>query len=206
MTINFYQLSSLQAQSQNTSYVASNLTNQLKQIVHQIRLGLPVEKLLQNNLEIAAYITQLRELAPQLFNPRKQVYIDFPLTVKLEIDEYQTNWLEIPVSVGLKKDGTPLLIEWGQREAFMNWQDRVKLWATVEYWQVQPEQLKLLLFGFEQETIPTKQTFSWSAKEHQTTQEWLIKLITGEQETQPNPERFKQQIEIDIDTIEEVAI
>lgn len=204
MSINLHQISRLR--NQNQSYIQLSLAGKLKQTIQQMRLGLPVERLLQNEPDIAEYISQLQDLTPQLFDHRKKIYIDFPLTIELEVIQDQKICLEIPVNVGLKKDGTPLLIEWerGKREVLMGWQDKVKLWAAVEYWQVQPEKLKLILFKLGRGIALTKQTFSWSEKEHQTTQDCLIRLITGEEEATPNSEKLRLQAEMD--AIEEVPI
>lgn len=172
--------------------VSACIQERLQLLVKQMRMGLPVEPILNNYPQFQQWIWQLKELSPTLFMPRKKLLIDIPLATKLELNtptrerSFSTPTLkivEIRANVGIAK-GKVRLFEWAIRHPILNWQDRIKLWVATEYFNLQPDALKLIVLALHPSQKAQKVSFSWDSRQHQQTRNWLIATI-AQQTTQP---------------------
>ncbi|HAZ46416.1 MAG TPA: hypothetical protein DDW76_32265 [Cyanobacteria bacterium UBA11369] len=172
--------------------VSACIQERLQLLVKQMRMGLPVEPILNNYPQFQQWVWQLKELSPTLFMPRKKLLVDIPLTAKLELNiptrkkSFSTPTLkivEVRANVGIVR-GKVRLFEWAIRHPILSWQDRVKLWVAAEYFNLQPDDLKLIVLALHPSQKAQKVSFSWDSKQHQQTRNWLIATI-AQQTNQP---------------------
>lgn len=185
--INLSQLTQLKSQSEgnffnpNQANIFIELQQQLQLIIQQKRLGLPVEPLLDNNPLICNWINQLETIFPNLFQPRKKLFLDFPLKGKLNLDNNKQVWIEANVNVGIAK-GKICLFDCSVREPVITWQDQVKLWVSQQYFRTHPHQIKMIIFVLHT-NLHTNQgiqkiIINWNTKKQKETENLLINLIT----------------------------
>ncbi len=104
--INLSELTQLKSQSEGNLFnpnqvnISVRLQQQLQLIIKQKRLGLPVEPLLDANPLLAEWINQLETIFPNLFQPRKKLFLDVPLQAKLNHDNQEAVWIQAKVNTG----------------------------------------------------------------------------------------------------------
>jgi hypothetical protein len=211
----------------NTSpLVPAYIQEQLQLAVKQMLMGLPVEPLLDNNLQIQQWVNQLKQLSPSLFVPYKKLLSDIPITAKIDLNPsfYRTNTshkypqkpqfkvIEVRANVGIVR-GNPRLFEWAIRHPILSWQDRVKLWVAAEYFKIQPQELQLIVLALHPTRAAQKVSFSWDRRQHRQIKNWLLNAIKLETEqTFVNSEHFlagqAEEIAtaINLDEIDEVSL
>jgi hypothetical protein len=188
----------------NPHYLEPNIQHNFQQIIKQLFLGLPVEPLLNTYPQIANWIAQMRELTPELFQPRKKLLIDTPVIAPLKLKKQQI-FIQIHTNIGIKH-GIPRLYEWAVRKANLNWQDRVKLWATTIYYSVSPEQLQMIIVALDDSQPAERAKIYWDKQQQKQTQRWLVKLLSGDSEKQPQSLVFNQDqlLPVELDAIAEI--
>jgi hypothetical protein len=180
-----------------------NLQQQIKLIIQQKRLGLPLDSILANQPLLKQWLAEIETHIPSIFEPQKKLFLNLPILAKLAINVNQYYIIEIEINLGISR-GKILLFEWGIRQPGINWQDRVKLWATSQYLEIEPRTLKLLILALNMEQPLTSTVINWSKIEQEETQEWLLQLLTNK----PQKPEFKPESSpvINLDAIEEIAI
>lgn len=202
--INLYELSRLDRERSNSPLGSTaetdNIQQQLQLIVRQKYLGLPVEKLLEENPLLANWIEELEQLIPGIFKPKKKLYLDLNIAARLNTDEQNFLWIEVPINLGVIK-GRLKVIEWAIRQPKLSRQDCIKLWAATQYFKIEPEQLAIIICAFNLDEFTQKVTVNWSEEQHQNTQQYLVDLLNN------NLTKFKEsKMLFSIDDIEEVPI
>lgn len=210
----------------NTSpLVPAYIQEQLQLAVKQMLMGLPVEPLLDNNLQIQQWVNELKQLSPSLFVPHKKLLPDIPLTAKVDLNsslltnlnqkcypQDQFKIIEVRAHIGIVR-GKPRLFEWAIRHPILSWQDRVKLWVAAEYFKIQPQELQLIVLALHPTRAAQKVSFSWDRRQHRQIKNWLLNAIKLETEqTFVNSEHFlagqAEEIAtaINLDEIDEVSL
>lgn len=168
-----------------TSLVHSHIQQQFQLLVKQMLIGLPVEPILDNYPQFQQWITSLKQLAPSLFVPHKKLFVDLVITARLawNLDANNTSspssfpLIEVRTNVGIIK-GRKHLFEWGIRHSSLSYSDRIKLWVATEHFQVNPDEMQLIVLALHPTKIAQKVVFNWDNKQHKRTKNWLINKIT----------------------------
>jgi hypothetical protein len=202
--IDLYELSRLDRERSDSplgSYLeTNNIQQQLQLIVKQKYLNLPIDKLLEENPLLASWIRELEQLIPGIFQPKKKLYLDVNISARLNTNERDYLWIQVPINLGVIK-GRFRVIEWAVRQPKLSWQDRIKLWAATQYLRVKPERLAMIICAFSLTQSIQKITLNWSEEQHQNTQQYLVDLLNNNSiEPKDNQTIFS------IDDIEEVPI
>ncbi|WP_292805479.1 hypothetical protein [Nostoc sp. NMS7] len=100
-------------------------------VMRQLFLGLTVEPLLNAYPQIAQWVDQIQELAPEIFQSRKKLLVDNPVIAPLAIND-DKHFIQVLTNIAFKQ-GIPRLYEWAIRHPYLSWQDRVKLWTTARH-------------------------------------------------------------------------
>ena len=188
----------------NEPIVPSYLQEQLQLLVQQKRLELPIQPLLDANPLLATWIEQLEQLFPNLFNPKKKLAIGLPITSRLKVTDNNCCLVETPINVGISK-GKPKLFDWSARYPTINWQDQVKLWAATQYFQINPEQLTMIVFALHPTEPPQKLHLTWDTNLNRQTTEWLIELLISDKSPNHQPASTTASELLDIENIDEIA-
>lgn len=171
--------------NKSSSLVSTYIQQQFQLTLKQTLMGLPVQPILDNYPPLKQWICSLKELLPSLFVPHKKLLVDFPLTAQIEYNlsrknsTYSPGWnqvIEVRTNVGIVRE-RPRLFEWGIRHPKLSYSDRVKLWVATEYFQVNPNQMRLTVLALHPTEAAQKVVFSWDSKQHKRTHNWLIKRI-----------------------------
>ncbi|WP_323245203.1 hypothetical protein [Nodularia spumigena] len=175
-------------------------------LMKQFFLGLPVEPLLNAHPQIAQWLTQIQELAPELFQTRKKLLVDNPVIAPLAIqsDNY---FIQVITNIAFKQ-GIPRLYEWAVRHPQLSWQDRVKLWTTARQYSVIPNQMQLVILAVHPVKPPQRLDIRWKQKQHRQTERWLIKLLSQTQDNNSPSNQANQQLSsmVNLDDISEITI
>ena len=148
--INLSELNLLKSQSEgnffnpNEANMSFGLQQQLQLIIQQKRLGLPVEPFLDANPVLGEWINQLETIFPNLFQPRKKLFLDVPLKGKLKLDNQEAVWIEAKINLGIAK-GRICLFDCSVRKPVITWQDEVKLWVCQQYFRIHPDQIQMII-------------------------------------------------------------
>lgn len=145
-------------------------------LMKQLFLGLPVQSLLDAHPLMAQWLPEVQELAPELFQVRKKLWIDVPIIAPLDTGAALT-FIQVQASYGLRH-GIPRLYEWAVRPAKMTWQDAVKLWGVTRQYAIPPEKLSLIVLALHPSRSAQKFRLQWDQKQQEQTQQWLIQLLT----------------------------
>jgi hypothetical protein len=165
-----------QKYNQNHSTFDSIIANNFHMVMKQLFLQLPVEPLLYAHPEIAQWIAQLQELAPEIFPTYKKLLVDTLIVAPMTTDS-DSNFIEVFTNIGFKQ-GVPKIYEWGIRHPRLSWQDRVKLWAATVKYSISPNKIHLVILALDLVKPPQRLNIRWNKKLHQQTEKWLIKLLT----------------------------
>lgn len=169
----------------STSLVHSHIQQQFQLLVKQMLIGLPVEPILDNYPQFQQWIISLKELAPGLFVPHKKLFVDLTITARLagNLDANNTSspssfpLIEVRTNLGIIK-GRKHLFEWGIRHSSLSYSDRIKLWVATEHFQVNPDEMQLIVLALHPTKTAQKVVFNWDNKQHKRTRNWLINKIT----------------------------
>lgn len=157
-------------------------------LMKQLFLGLPVQPFLETHPKIAQWVSEVKDLLPQLFERKKKFWIDVPILAPLGIENTSFS-LQAHVNYGLKQ-GIPRLYEWAVRPAQLTWQDTVKLWLITTYYAVAPEKLSLVVIALHPTLPAQKLRFRWDQTQHNQTQQWLMQLLI-QPISSPSPEIYE---------------
>jgi hypothetical protein len=188
--------------SEYNSIVATNF----HLVMRQQFLELPVEPLLNNHPQIAQWVSQVQEIAPELFPVRKKLLVDNPVIAPLVING-DNHFIQVLTNIAFKQS-IPRLYEWAVRRNMLSWQDRVKLWTTAMQYSVSPDQLQLVILALHPVKKAQRINIRWSKKYHQQTERWLIQLLNQPRETELQTPAINSEILslIDLEAIPEVKL
>jgi hypothetical protein len=190
----------------NHSAVDSIIADNFHLLMKQLFLQLPVEPLLNAHPQIAQWVAQLQELAPELFHTRKKLLVDNAVIAPLTINN-ENYFIQVTTNIAFKR-GIPRIYEWAVRYPKLSWQDRVKLWTTTVQYAVYPNQIQLVILALDPIKPPQRLDICWNKKFHQQTERWLIKLLNQPQENdaQSNIANHELSSLVNLDDISEVSI
>ncbi|MEA5620224.1 hypothetical protein VB711_20585 [Cronbergia sp. UHCC 0137] len=190
----------------NHSAVDSIIADNFHLLMKQLFLQLPVEPLLNAHPQIAQWVAQVQELAPELFQSRKKLLVDNPVIAPLMINN-DNYFIQVITNIAFKQ-GIPRLYEWAVRHPQFSWQDRVKLWTTTVQYSVIPNQMQLVILALDHVKPPQRLNIRWHKKYHRQTERWLIKLLNQPQENDAQSNKINQDISllVNLDDISEVII
>jgi hypothetical protein len=188
--------------SEYNTIVATNF----QLVMRQLFLGLPVEPLFNAYPQIAQWVAQVEELAPEIFQSRKKLLVDNPVIAPLTINN-ENHFIQVLTNIAFKQ-GIPRLYEWAVRHPDLSWQDRVKLWTTARQYSVEPNQIQLVVLALHPVKPAQRLDVRWNKKDHRQTEKWLIKLLSQSQEdkSQSNLVIPELSSKIDLEDIAEVKI
>jgi hypothetical protein len=156
---------------------SNQLLQNLNLLVRQKRLGLNIEPLLENYPEIARYLLQLERAIPDLFNPRKKIYLNYPITAKLPLKGQEDYWLQTSVNLAKTQDRY-LLLTWSLQEFKLSFSDRVNLWASCRFLNLSPNRLSLVCYTLTDIGNPIRSIHKWDKQQHSNTLKLLKKICT----------------------------
>lgn len=191
----------------NHSAVDSIIAENFHLLMKQLFLQLPVEPLLNAHPQIAQWVAQVQELAPEIFHTRKKLLVDNAVIAPLMINN-DNYFVQVTTNIAFKQ-GIPRLYEWAVRHPQFSWQDRVKLWTTTIQYSVIPKQMQLVILALDPVKPPQRLNIRWNKKYHRQTERWLIKLLNQPQENDAKSNQINQEITssiINLADISEVSI
>ena len=188
------------------------LNGQLRLIIRQIQLGLPVTSLLTANPPLVNLFHQLQAALPNLANhqfSRHKIWLHYPMTAILM--HHPPTPFQANVNLGWKQH-KPLLFEWGLRTLKLTWTDRLKLWVTAEHLRVSPSDCRLVVIKLGES--PGRQLYRWDAQAHEHIKQWACTLLHNASSPPPTPKPLNQNKDDDwlqeilknMDAIPEVAL
>ncbi len=191
---------------------AATLNGQLRLVIRQIQLGLPVTPLLAANPPLAKLVQQLQAALPNLADQqfsRRKIWLHYPMTAILA--HHPPTPFQANVNLGWKQH-KPLLFEWGLRTVKLTWTDRLKLWATAEHLRVSPIDCRLVVIKLGES--PGRQLYRWDAQAHEHIKQWTCTLLHNASGPPPAPKPLKhnndgdwlQEILKNIDRVPEVTL
>lgn len=188
--------------SEYNSIVATNF----HLVMRQQFIELPVKPLLNNHPQIAQWVSQVQEIAPELFPVRKKLLVDNPVIAPLMING-DNHFIQVLTNIAFKQ-GIPRLYEWAVRRTMLSWQDRVKLWTTAMQYSVSPDQLQLVILALHPVKPAQRLDVRWNKKDQMQTEKWLIKLLTQcpDKKSQSNIVIPELSSMVNLDDISEVSI
>ncbi|MFN6456133.1 MAG: hypothetical protein RM022_028605 [Nostoc sp. EfeVER01] len=160
----------------NRSAFDSIVADNFSLVMRQLFLGLTVEPLLNAYPQIAQWVYQIQELAPEIFKSRKKLLVDNPVIAPLAIND-DKHFIQVLTNIAFKQ-GIPRLYEWAIRHPYLSWQDRVKLWTTARQYSVTPNQIQLVVLALHPDKAAQRLDVRWNKKDQMQTEKWLIKLLT----------------------------
>jgi hypothetical protein len=165
---------------QISSYTHYNphLQEQLKRVIRQWHLGLPIQPFLDADPVLDELVYQVQTLLPNLFKPSKKLHLHTPISTILNV-EVMAHTIQVDVNLGFRH-GIPKLFEWGLRSPELNWSDLVKLWTLTQHFAIAPSDLKLIVVALHPDQMAQKMTHGWTDDLHQQTQEWLRMQLSGD--------------------------
>ncbi|MGM3309767.1 hypothetical protein ACSQ6I_27925 [Anabaena sp. WFMT] len=195
-----------QKHHQNHSAFDSIIADNFHLLMKQLFLQLPVETLLNAHPQIAQWVAQVQELAPEIFQYRKKLLVDNRVIASLMINN-DNYFIQVTTNIAFKR-GIPRLYEWAVRYPKLSWQDRVKLWTTTVQYSVDPNQIQLVIVAVDPIKPAQRLDINWTQKLHQQTEKWLIKLLSQTQDNNLTSNQVNQQISamVNLDNISEVNI
>jgi hypothetical protein len=175
-------------------------------LMKQLFLQLPVEPLLNAHPQIAQWVAQVQELAPEIFQSRKKLLVDNAVIAPLTVNN-DNYFVQVTTNIAFKQ-GIPRIYEWAVRHPQLSWQDRVKLWTTTIQYSVIPNQMQPVILALDPVKPPQRLNIRWNKKYHRQTEKWLIKLLNQPQENDKQTRKMDNQLPsfININTIPEVEI
>lgn len=175
---------------------------QLGLLVEQKRLGLNVEPLLAEAPLLAGWLESLEQLIPGLYDPRKRVYPNLPLTVPAA----EGVVLELTANVGFV-GGKVKVLQWDVREAALLWSDRVRAWALCRSLSLAPQEVEVVVCAFSLDHPPVKQKYAWDERLHAETAAGLAEILIPASKTSGNAEvPTPRHSCLDLDMIDELSI
>jgi hypothetical protein len=153
-------------------------------VMKQLFLGLPVQPLLDAHPQMAAWVEEIKDLAPELFQLKKKLAIDRPVIAPLVLGD-DPIFIQVHVNLGFRR-GVPRLYEWAVRQPELTWQDRIKLWATTIHYAFPPESVQLVVLALNATKPAQKRKLRWNSILHQQTERSLIQLLTQPPEQTAN--------------------
>jgi hypothetical protein len=195
-----------QKHHQNYSAFDSIIADNFQLVMKQLFLQLPIHPFLNAHPQIAQWVAQVQELAPELFHPRRKLLVDNPVIAPLTINS-ENYFIQALTNIAFKQ-GIPRIYEWAVRHPKLSWQDRVKLWTTTVQYSVIPNEMQLVILALDSIKPPKRLDIRWNKKFHQQTEKWLIKLLTQSQENDAQSNKINQDISslVNLDDISEVSI
>ncbi|NJL37349.1 MAG: hypothetical protein HC840_22525 [Leptolyngbyaceae cyanobacterium RM2_2_4] len=175
-------------------------------LMKQLFLGLPVQPLLNAHPLMARWVAEVQELAPELFQGRKKLWLDVPMVAPLRTGDAPI-FIQVQVNYGLRR-GMPRLYEWAIRSAKPTWQDAVKLWAIAVHYAIPPEKLSLIVLVLHPSLPAQKLRLQWDQEQQEQTQQWLMQLLTQPTKL-PVPEihtNTDYSVLLNLDAIPEVSL
>lgn len=172
--------------AQTSSVVSAESQQQLEILIQQKRLGLPIEPILKANPLLFCWLEQLNEVFPDLFNLKKKLYLNVPLTRQLNQHK-----IEAKIHLGMMRKKVHLF-DFSICSSSIYWHNRVKLWIATQYFGLHPKQLKMTMFVLTPRQPITKLSICESAARQQQTQQWLHKLLSSK----PSIDKFPKETSI----------
>ena len=191
----------------NHSDFDSIIADNFHLLMKQLFLQLPVEPLLNAHPQIAQWVAQVQELAPEIFQSRKKLLVDNSVIAPLTVNN-DNYFVQVTTNIAFKQ-GIPRLYEWAVRHPQFSWQDRVKLWTTTIQYSVIPNQMQLVILALDPVKPAQRLNIRWNKKYHRQTEKWLIKLLNQPQENDAQSNQINQEITssiINLADISEVSI
>ncbi len=190
----------------NRSAFDSIVADNFSLVMRQLFLGLPVEPLLNAYPQIAQWVSQIQELAPEIFKSRKKLLVENPVIAPLAIND-DNHFIQVLTNLAFKQ-GIPRLYEWAIRHPHLSWQDRVKLWTTARQYSVTPNQIQLVVLALHPVKPAQRLNVRWNKKAQMQTEKWLIKLLTqsSENNSPSNVANNELSSMVNLDDISEVSI
>lgn len=191
--------------SSTESLVSSTIQQQLKQLIKQKHLGLPIDHFLKANPIMLNWIEELEQAFPALFKPKKKLILDHNINRRLILKNHPSRLIETSVNVGINK-GKVKLFEWAVRYPAISWQEEIKLWAASSYFNTKPSNLKLIIFAFHPERPLEKEIVQWNIESEERTEQKLVELLTNSAPKVPKRQIPEFDELLDIEGIEEVPL
>lgn len=190
----------------NRSGFDSIVADNFSLVMRQLFLGLTVEPLLNAYPQIAQWVDQIQELAPEIFQSRKKLLVDNPVIAPLVIND-DKHFIQVLTNIAFKQ-GIPRLYEWAIRHPYLSWQDRVKLWTTARQYSVTPNQIQLVVLALHPIKPAQRLDVRWNKKDQMQTEKWLIKLLTQSPENNSPSNVANNELSpmVNLDDISEVSI
>ncbi|XWK88754.1 MAG: hypothetical protein U7127_01435 [Phormidium sp.] len=201
----------IKSHKSTSSLVPSHIQQQFQLLVKQVLMGLPVEPILDNYPQFQQWVRSLKELAPSLFVPHKKLFVDLTITARLEWKSENANnnssfpLIEVQTNVGIIK-GRTRLFEWGIRHPNLSYSDRIKLWVATEHFQVNPDEMQLIVLALHPTKTAQKVVFNWDSKQHKLTRNWLVKRMNLSITTNTKNTDVALALAKSLDQIEEIPL
>lgn len=151
----------------------SALQDRLLLVIRQLHLNLPVQPLLESDPTLHHLVREVQTVLPNALRPEKQLRLDYSIAAPL-CDQF---FVEVNVNIGFRH-GKPKLFEWAIRQPHLAWSDRVQLWSITKHFELNPNDVRLIVVALHLDQSAQKVVHHWNAELHEQTEQWLISLLS----------------------------
>lgn len=178
------------------------LQEQLQLAIRQQQMGLPIQPLLDNDLTLRSLVEQVQEALPKTLQSNKKLKLQHPISAHLCDRVY----VQVEIHVGFHH-GFPKLFEWSIREPELNWVDRIKLWAATQHYEVDPNQVRLIVLALHPDRPVKKAMHCWNEELQASTTQTLLTQLKAQSSAEPIDPSNQASIDtIDLSSIREVVL
>jgi hypothetical protein len=183
---------------------SSELNRHFPMLVRQRLMELPIEPLQAAYPTLSRWLNEVEAAAPELFAKRRKRWLDVSIRSRLNIDEQTQYWIEVQVDLAFRK-GIPILYEWGIRSSKFFWQDKVKLWAVTEAFDLHPDQAQMILIAIRPDGTAERRKYQWNQDRHQKAATAIAQLLSSEMQ-EPFRDQQSKSEPFDLAQIPEITL
>ncbi|MGG6268885.1 hypothetical protein ACQ4M3_28860 [Leptolyngbya sp. AN03gr2] len=179
-----------------------SLQERLQFAIRQQQIGLPIQPLLESDSTLKSLVKQVQRSLPNTLQSGKQLKLHHPISARL-VDQV---YVQIEINVGFHQR-IPKLFEWAIRDPELNWCDQIKLWATTQHYEADPNQVKLIVLALHPNRRVKKVMHCWDRSQHEMTRQALLAQLNAQPSSESAVSVSQSSIDlIDLDSIREVVL
>jgi hypothetical protein len=152
-------------------------------LMQQRELGLPIESLVQEDLQLQRWMTAFASAAPEILtpNPNSQTFRESEHCRTLQVQNYL---LTVIYDLLIADDCQAQILDWktyakppNKRKLEQNWQTRLYLYVLAETSDYLPEQISMTYWFVQSEDKPQSLKFTYNQSQHEKTAQKLHRLL-----------------------------
>ncbi|MBW4648796.1 MAG: PD-(D/E)XK nuclease family protein [Kastovskya adunca ATA6-11-RM4] len=151
-------------------------------LMQQRELGLPVERLAQEDAQMHRWVTALVETAPEILQPNPESFRDSEHLRTVVVQDYL---LTVIYDLLIADTTSAQILDWktylrpkDRRSLAKDWQTRLYLYVLAETSDYLPEQLSMSYWFVQSRPEPQSEKFTYNSTQHEQTRQDLRALLT----------------------------